>query len=80
MTTAAEPVRLAGSALSRSRHVCAFFHSKGEYYDVLMPFIKEGLEKGDRAFHLVNPKLQLLDPRGWFVNILDDPEPVHELL
>ena len=51
-----EPVRLAGSVLSRSCHVCAFFHSKEEEYRVLMPFIKEGFEKGDRAFHVVDPK------------------------
>lgn len=49
-----EPVRLAGSILNRSCHVCAFFHSKEEEYRVLMPFIKDGFEKGDRAFHVVN--------------------------
>jgi hypothetical protein len=49
-----EPVRLAGSALTRSCHVCAFFHSKEEEYRVLMPFIKDGFAKGDRAFHVVN--------------------------
>ena len=37
-----EEVRLAGSVLSRSCHVCAFFHSKEEEYRVLMPFIKDG--------------------------------------
>ena len=47
-------VRLAGSALGRSRHVCAFFHSKEEEYRVLLPFIKEGFEQGDRAFHIIN--------------------------
>ena len=36
-------VRLAGSVLDRSRHVCAFFHRKEEEYRVLLPFIKEGL-------------------------------------
>ena len=51
-----DPVRLAGSVLDRSCHVCAFFHSKDEEYRVLMPFIKEGMEKGDRAFHVVDPK------------------------
>jgi hypothetical protein len=56
MTTTHEPVRLAGSALSRSCHVCAFFNSKDEEYRVLMPFIKEGVEKGDRTFHVVDPK------------------------
>lgn len=50
-----EPVRLAGSVLSRSCHVCAFFQSKEEEYRVLMPFIKDGLARGDRAFHVVDP-------------------------
>ena len=56
MTETREPVRLAGSVLSRSCHVCAFFHSKEEEYRVLMPFIKDGFQKGDRAFHVVDPK------------------------
>ena len=46
-------VRLAGTALGSSRHVCAFFNSKDEEYRVLLPFIKEGFEQGDRAFHIV---------------------------
>jgi hypothetical protein len=56
MTESTQPVRLAGSVLSRSCHVCAFFHSKEEEYRVLMPFIKDGFEKGDRAFHVVDPR------------------------
>jgi hypothetical protein len=51
-----EPVRLAGSVLRRSSHVCAFFHSREEEYRVLMPFIKDGFERGDRACHFVDPK------------------------
>ncbi len=46
-------VRLAGATLDRSRHVCAFFHSKKEEYRVLLPFVKEGFEQGDKAFHIV---------------------------
>ena len=49
-------VRLAGSILDRSRHVCAFFHHKEEEYRVLLPFIKEGFDQGDRAFHMVDPR------------------------
>ncbi len=49
-------VRLAGSVLDRSRHVCAFFHRKEEEYRVLLPFVKEGFEQGDRAFHIVDPR------------------------
>lgn len=69
MSETLEPVRLAGSVLSRACHVCAFFHSKDEEYRVLMPFIKEGFEKGDRAFHVVDPNhrcahLQRLEQEG----------------
>lgn len=46
-------VRLAGAALDRSRHVCAFFNTKDEEYRVLLPFIKEGFENEDKAFHIV---------------------------
>ena len=49
-------VRLAGSVLDRSRHVCAFFHRKEEEYEVLLPFIKEGFDQGDRAFHMVHSR------------------------
>jgi len=47
-------VHLAGSGLDRKRHVCAFFPSKEEEYRVLMPYIKEGFEQGDRAFHIID--------------------------
>jgi len=33
--------------------VCAFFSSKSEEYRVLLPFVKEGFDHGDRAFHIV---------------------------
>lgn len=57
MNMSAEPrsVHLAGSKLDRARHVCAFFHSRDEEYRVLTPFILEGFEHGDRAFHIVDP-------------------------
>jgi KaiC/GvpD/RAD55 family RecA-like ATPase len=47
-------VRLAGATLQRSRHICAFFNTKDEEYRVLLPFIKEGLVQGDRAYHIIN--------------------------
>jgi hypothetical protein len=47
-------VRLAGTPLGRSRHVCAFFNSKDEEYRVLMPFIREGFDHGDKGFHIVS--------------------------
>src|ERR1700687_5735535 len=53
-----QPIRLAGSALGARRHVCAFFHSPDEEYRVMLPFIKEGFERGERAFHIVDPTLR----------------------
>jgi hypothetical protein len=49
-------VRLGGCVMDRSRHVCAFFHSREEEYRVLLPFIREGFEQGDRAFHLIDKR------------------------
>jgi hypothetical protein len=51
----AAPIPFAGSQLSETRHVCAFFHSDDEEYSVLLPFIKDGFECGDKAIHVVNP-------------------------
>jgi hypothetical protein len=51
-------IRLAGRTLDRSRHVCAFFHGREEEYRVLLPFIKEGIDRGERAFHVVDPSLR----------------------
>ena len=55
-------VRLAGSVLDRSRHVCAFFHRKEEEYQVLLPFIKEGFEQGQHPVlvEVAVPQLGLL--------------------
>ena len=48
------PISLAGSQLGDLRHVCAFFNSDDEEYRVLLPFIKDGFECGDKAIHVVN--------------------------
>jgi MEDS: MEthanogen/methylotroph, DcmR Sensory domain len=48
-------VRLFGEDLPESPHLCAFFRTSDERYRVLMPFIREGLEHGDKAVHIVNP-------------------------
>jgi hypothetical protein len=52
------PIRFAGSVLGAQRHVCAFFHNPDEQYRILLPFIKDGFECGDRAFHVVARKLR----------------------
>ena len=49
------PIPFAGTQLGEERHVCAFFNSVDEEYRVLLPFIKDGFECGDKAVHIVNP-------------------------
>ena len=51
-----QPACLAGSVLKQNRHACAFFNSREEEYDVLMPFVKEGFERGEKLFHIVDPE------------------------
>ena len=53
-----QPIRFAGSTLGSYRHICAFFNNPDEEYRVLLPFIQEGFERGERAFHIVDPKLR----------------------
>lgn len=48
------PISLAGSQLHDTRHICAFFNSDEEEYRILLPFIKDGLEAGDKAVHVLN--------------------------
>ena len=50
------PISFAGSQLGEERHVCAFFNSDDEEYRVLLPFIKDGFECGDKSIHVVNPE------------------------
>jgi hypothetical protein len=49
------PIRFAGGTLDRHRHVCAFFDSFDDELRVLGPFVREGLDRGEKAFHIVDP-------------------------
>lgn len=50
-------MRLAGRTLKETRHICAFFHSREEKNRVLMPFFKEGIERGEKVFHIIDSRL-----------------------
>ncbi|MBV8507672.1 MAG: MEDS domain-containing protein [Alphaproteobacteria bacterium] len=47
-------VHLAGSTLNCSFHACAFFHSREEEHEALLPFVKEGIEAGEKILHLID--------------------------
>lgn len=49
-------IKLAGGTLNRIRHVCAFFRNVEEEVEVLLPFLEEGLERGERVLFIVCAK------------------------
>jgi MEDS: MEthanogen/methylotroph, DcmR Sensory domain len=52
------PIAFAGSELRSAGHICGFFRNAEEEYQLLLPFIKEGIERGEKVFHVVDPKLR----------------------
>jgi DcmR-like sensory protein len=55
METNDRSVQFAGGNLGGQRHVCAFFNSADEEHRVLRSFITDGLDRGEKAFHIVDP-------------------------
>ena len=58
METDGGSVQCAGGSLGQHRHICAFFNGIDDEHRVLRSFIKEGFDRGDKAFHIVDPELQ----------------------
>jgi hypothetical protein len=58
MRTDEHSVQFAGGALGRERHICAFFNSIDEQHRVLRSFIKDGFDRGEKVFHIVDPGLR----------------------
>jgi MEDS: MEthanogen/methylotroph, DcmR Sensory domain len=58
MSTSDLSGQIACGALGRHRHICAFFNSIDEEHRVLRSFIKDGLDRGEKGFHIVDPGLR----------------------
>jgi hypothetical protein len=56
METDDRALQFSGGTLGQHRHVCAFFNGIDEQHRVLRSFITDGFERGDKAFHLVDPE------------------------
>jgi MEDS: MEthanogen/methylotroph, DcmR Sensory domain len=52
------PIHLAGGILDQHRHLCAFFDSIEEEIRVFAPFVEEGLDRGEKAVHIIDPALE----------------------
>jgi AcrR family transcriptional regulator len=57
MSASRRRVHLAGEEL-RDGHVVVLGDGVDEVYDILVPFIAEGFEAGDRAVHIIDPGLR----------------------
>jgi hypothetical protein len=47
-------MRLARALIETRCHVCAFFQRASEEYSILIPFLKEGIDAGDKAVEILN--------------------------
>lgn len=47
-------VTLCGRALPEAGHICAFFNSRDQEYDILSPYYQEGIELGEEVITIVD--------------------------
>jgi hypothetical protein len=52
MTTST--VRLCGEDIERPGHVCAFFDSREQEYETLMPYLREGVDDGEEILNVLD--------------------------
>jgi CheY-like chemotaxis protein len=52
------PIHVADGVLGNKCHICGFFNGLDEQHRVLRSFIKEGFERGEKAFHIMDPSLR----------------------
>jgi hypothetical protein len=51
--TSGDSIHCAGGTLGWHRHVCAFFNDLDEEHRVLRSFFKDGIDRGEKAVHIV---------------------------
>jgi AcrR family transcriptional regulator len=56
MPARARGVRLGGAELDGQRHVCGLFEGPEAAAEVLLPFVVDSLERGDRVIHIVEDR------------------------
>lgn len=47
-------IRLCGETLPHAGHVCAFFDSRDQKYDTLIPFLQDAIDAGDDVVNIVD--------------------------
>jgi hypothetical protein len=49
-----DTVQLCGQAVHRPGHICAFFDSREEEYDILLPYLKQGVDAGEDVLNVLD--------------------------
>ena len=47
-------VRLCGQDIDRPGHICAFFNSREQEYDALIPYFRDGVSSGENVFNVID--------------------------
>lgn len=56
-------IRLCGQEIDQPGHICAFFSSVDEGYETLIPYLKDGVQGGERVLNVLDEK-RLMDHRA----------------
>jgi hypothetical protein len=64
MKTDAAPISLAGSEPGDTRQLSALFSSDDEQHRVLLPFMNDGFDRGDKTIRVVKLRFALRDACG----------------
>jgi hypothetical protein len=54
MTAKSDTVHLCGQDIHRPGHICAFFDSRDEEYSVLLPYLREGVDRGEKVLNVLD--------------------------
>lgn len=51
------PFTVCGESLMSPMHICGFFDSREQQYEVILPYIMEGLESNDKVINILEGNL-----------------------
>jgi hypothetical protein len=54
MPPATDTVRLCGEDVHRPGHICAFFDSRDDEYEVLLPYLRQGVDAGEDVLNVLD--------------------------
>src|ERR687895_1090179 len=47
-------IRLCGQEIDQPGHICAFFSSRDEEYETLIPYLKDGVDAGEQVLNVLD--------------------------